>query len=98
MKSKSLFIDVLVITATIAIPLICTRHQVIAIADSSHEVKNLYEFLQINFDGRVLEYKLLNNLMESGDGFTSEIRALQLKLVKSNRSNEVNVHNISILF
>ena len=98
MRSKWLLIGALVIAAIIAILHICTRHQEIVTAELSHEIKHLHEFLQKQFDGRVLEFNKLDNLMKSGDGFTSEIRALQLKLVKSNHSNEVNVYKILVLF
>lgn len=54
----------------------------------SNDVKDLREFLKNSFDGRVLEFNL-NEITKPGDNSISKIRGLQVKLSKSNRSNEV---------
>ena len=104
--SKSLFIGLGILTIVILIGIIgiiCTTDLLIdletkIIDRKPNRSEKLHEFLQKQFDGRVLEFNKLDNLMKSGDGFTSEIRALQLKLVKSNNSNEVNAYKILFLF
>lgn len=100
MKSKSLLISVvgvpgvLGIAAVIVIAFICPTHQVIVPAEtqSSNAFKNLHEFLENTFDGRVLEFNF-NNLTQSDT--ISKVRSLQAKLRKSNSSNEVMITTLN---
>lgn len=55
---------------------------------SLNENKNLYNFLQSKFGGKVLEFNL-NTITKPGDNYNSMIQELQVKL-KSSHSNEVN--------
>lgn len=54
----------------------------------SSDIKNLREFLDTTFDGKILEYHL-NDVTKPGDNSISKIRGLEVKLLKSNGSNEV---------
>lgn len=54
----------------------------------SNDVKNLRAFLKSVFDGRVFEFNL-KEITKPGDNSISKIRGLQVKLLRSNCSNEV---------
>ena len=83
----------LAIVAIDIILFICSKHHVTEAAEKivnlpSDEIRNFHEFLQKNLDGKVIEFNI-SRLMKQGDGFRSEIRALEVKLKKQNSSNEV---------
>lgn len=58
------------------------------IVQPRNEIKNLHKFLQSNFGGKILKFNL-NTITKPGDNYNSKIRGLQVKLLKSNHSNEV---------
>lgn len=57
---------------------------------SASTIKNLPEFLEENFDGKVLELQL-NAITKPGDNYNSKIGGLQVKIMKNsdNLPNEV---------
>lgn len=99
MQPKSVFFGGIGVLAIVAIVFICTRHHEIGIAEkitsqpTSDQFKNLHEFLDHIFGGRILEFHL-KNLTKPGDGKISDIRALDVKLRKNNHASEVIRHSI----
>lgn len=84
-------ISIFGIIVVVAIVFICARqHGTKATGknSTSDEFKNLHEFLESIFGGRVLEFSF-DKLNKTGVKTISEIRALEVKLGKSNYSNEV---------
>ena len=85
MRSKSSLTGALAIVAIYIILFICSRHHVTGAAD---EIRNFHEFLENSLGGKVLEFNM-SNLLKPGDGYKSEIQALEVKLNENNSSNEV---------
>lgn len=86
MKSKLLTIGVLALVfALIWIGYLPEKNTI----QISEELKNLPEFVENSFGGRVLEFNL-SAVTEPGDNYNSKIVGLQVKLLKNDHSNEVN--------
>lgn len=73
-----------------------SRNRKITSQPTSDRFKNLHEFLDHVFGGRTLEFHV-KNLTKPGDGAISDLRALDVKLRKSNHSNEVIRHGYSMI-
>lgn len=90
--------DMLAVVLAFALAFVCTKCQPVEVADidssaAQNGLKNLHEFLEDKFDGKVLKFDL-NEVSKPGDSHNSKVWGLQVKLVKNNK-NVIETANLN---